>query len=255
MSFLTAVPQDWTRPELRELRDLSVLAYRRSTAAEQLADAVGIVPGTFPLHDNMRTTWTELIKELGKQGKLEAVVQKMANDPAAAAYASRFRDLLSNRPAVERPQPAGPSSDWWQGDDRSPSVASTLYPERLMERRSRLLDIGLARQITAAARSVVKLDLRFGVGPAYGTGFLIDQGHVLTNYHNVFDADLGAVSSVVAKFDFEQGFAGSGIEVPGAVSSIIGDPTHDWAVIELETPVDRPTLKIVCREHGKGKPM
>ena len=47
MTFLYKVPQDWTRPELPELRDLFVLAYRTPTAAEQIADEAGIVAGMF----------------------------------------------------------------------------------------------------------------------------------------------------------------------------------------------------------------
>src|SRR5687768_6833588 len=208
MSFLEKTPQNWGRPELHELRDLFVLAYRSPTAAEQLADEVGLVPGTYPHYPTMRTTWTELVKEAGNQKRLRALVRKAADDPASAAYRPRFLDMLGDHPAVAAPQPLGVAADWWKGDDRAPSVAARLYPERLLERRSRLMQIALASRVTEAARSVAKLSLRFGEDGVHGTGFLIRDDLILTNHHNVVDPKLGNVTSVVAEFDYEEDFRG-----------------------------------------------
>ena len=264
MTFLDEVPQDWTRPELPELRDLLVLAYRRPTTAEQLADTADIVPGMFPLHDNMRSIWTELIKVMGNQGKLRALVENAAEDPAAAAYEPRFREMLKAHPAVAPPQPVGGSYDWWKGDDQSPAVAERLYPERLMERRSRLLHVELAKWITEAAQSIAKLSLRFGDRPAHGTGFLIQDDHILTNHHNVVHPDHGNVTSVVAEFDYEQGFTGKALVRKGIMGSIVSDAQDDWAVLRLESAVKRPPLKlgtpydigtddaVVIIQHPKG---
>ena len=94
MSFLDEVPQDWTRPELNVLRDLFVQAYRRPAAAEDLADASGLVPGTYPERENMRLTWTALIKVMGNQGRLRVLVQNAAADPGAASYQPRFEKHL-----------------------------------------------------------------------------------------------------------------------------------------------------------------
>lgn len=264
MTFLDEVPQDWTRPEFPELRDLFVLAYGRPTVAEQLAKAAGIVPGTFPLHDNMRITWHELIQEMGNQRKLRGLVQKAVEDPAAAAYAPRFREMLHEKPPVAVPQPGGASGDWWKGDDQSPAIAARLYPERLMERRSRLLHVQLARWITEAAQSIAKLSLRFGDKRAHGTGFLIGKDLILTNHHNVDDTDFGKVTSIVAEFDYEQGFDGKELVRKGLIDSIVSNPENDWAVIRLESAVKRPPLKlgtpydignddtVVIIQHPKG---
>src|SRR6476661_7767149 len=122
MNFLDKVPQNWTRPELPELRDLFVLAFRTPTSAQEIAEEAGIVPGTFPNHPTMRTTWTELVK-------------KAADDPGAAAYRPRFMEMLGGDPAVTTMPPA-PSGGWWKGDDAAPAVSARLFPQRLMERRS-----------------------------------------------------------------------------------------------------------------------
>jgi Trypsin-like peptidase domain/Effector-associated domain 1 len=263
MSFLDKVPQDWTRPELPELRDLFVLAFRTPTSAEELAEEAGLVPGTFPHHPSMRTTWTELIKVTGNQKKLSTLVRKAAADPGAAAYRPRFLEMLDGAPAVTAPAPA-PAAGWWKGDEALPAVAARFYPQRLMERRSRLMKIGLAGQVAQAASSVVKLSLRFADKSAHGTGFLINSTSILTNHHNVVHPEYGSVTSVVAEFDCEEGFQGTPLVRKGRVDAIVGAADNDWAAIPLEAPVERSALRlgtpfdigiddtVVIIQHPKG---
>lgn len=263
MSYLTTVPQDWTRPELSELRDLLVLAYRRPTVAEQIADEAGIAPGTFPQLHNMRAIWTELIRELGNQAILEKLVRRAVADPMAAAYRDRFLNMLEERPEVQAQQNTGDPDAWWKGDDRTPAIAIRLYPQRLMERRTRLMQIKLAQQVTEAARSVARLALRFGDENAHGTGFLIGANQLLTNCHNVVQRKQ-KVTSVVAEFDYEEGFTGKALVRKGLVDSIVSAADHDWAVVTLEAKVDRPALAlgtpydigvddtVVIIQHPKG---
>lgn len=259
MSFLDDVPQDWTRREFEELRDLLVLAYRRPSSAEEITDAAGLLAGTYPNLPNMRSTWTALVKELGNQKKLRKLVQKAAEDPAAAAYQPRFVDLLSDHPTVQAPQTTQPPAGWWKGGD-----VAHLQPERLMERRSRLLQIALAEWVTRAARSVARLSLRFGDQKAHGTGFLIHDSLLLTNQHNVVHDDYGKVTGVVAEFDYEEHFAGEPLVRKGVIDDIVSDAEHDWAVIPLDKAVDRAPLKlgtpynvgtddtVVIIQHPKG---
>lgn len=263
MSALTKVPQDWTRPELPELRDLLVLAYRRPDAAEQVADEAGIAPGTFPHLHNMRATWTELIRELGNQAILERLVKKAAADPTAAAYRDRFLNMLEESPEVQARQDVGDPDAWWKGDDRAPAVAMRLYPQRLMERRTRLMPIRLAQQVTAAARSVARLSLRFAGENAHGTGFLIGARQILTNHHNVVMGKQ-KVTSIVAEFDYEEGFTGEALARKGQVDSIVSAADSDWAVVTLDANVNRSALTlgtaydigvddtVVIIQHPKG---
>lgn len=242
MTFLDDLPQDWTRPELSALRDLFVLAYRRVSAAEDLADDAGIVAGTFPERQNMRLTWTALIKVMGDQGKLRALVQAAVADPGAASYRPRFEELLRERPAMPSAALLPAPGDWWKGDDTSPGAAARLQLERLMERRSRLIDIELAQEVAVAARSVAKLSLRFGSERAYGTGFLIAPDLVLTNHHNVVHERYGPVTSVVAEFDYVQRKPEPPLVRQARTDRIVSDEADDWAVLTLTAPAGRPAL-------------
>jgi S1-C subfamily serine protease len=236
-------PLDWTRPELPQLRDLFVLAYRRRVTAEQLADSAGLLLGTFPEYDNMRTTWTELIKELANQGKLRATIEKAIEDPAVSTYQQRFREMLAAQPVVAAARPAADDA-WWKGADRDPYIGREIHLQRLMERRSRLIDIRIAAQVAQAARSVAYLELNFAGQRAFGTGFLIGPDLILTNHHNVFHDQYGDVRAITADFDHEERFAGEPLVLKGKTDAIVKNEAHDWAVVRLERAVDRPPLAL-----------
>jgi S1-C subfamily serine protease len=244
MSFLDDVPQDWTRPQLNELRDLCVLAYRRKASAEHLAESAGILIGTFPELDNMRQTWTALIRVMGDQDKLRTLVERAAADPTAAAYRPRFEEMLSADPPLRPPQHLATAGTWWEGDDQAPEVASRQHLERLMERRNRLIGIELAAAVVRAASSVARLSLRFGARRGYGTGFLIAPGVILTNHHNTLHADYGPATGIVAEFDFDRTVHAKPLVCRPRVDEIVGDAADDWAVLALDAPVDRPPLPL-----------
>ena len=158
----------------------------------------------------MRATWTELLQETAKQGKLRTLVENAAIDPTAAGFRARFEDMLEPVPEVAPPQPQIDAALTFGEADR-PAAPLAISPERLLERRSRLMRIELAAAVTTAARSVTKLSLRFGADRAHGTGFLIAADRILTNHHNVRHEQHGNVTGVVAEFDYEEKFQGDGL--------------------------------------------
>jgi hypothetical protein len=237
-SFLDEARQDWSKPELPTLRDLFVLAYDRLPAVVQLADEAGIVPGTFPVADNLRSTWTQLIKVMGRQGRLRTLVEKAGNDADTAAYSQRFREMLEDDPPVVLPA-AGPGN-WWKGGDR----LDGLQLQRLMERRSRLIDIELASGVVAAARSVARLRLRFGRERTFGTAFLIGTDLLLTNHHNVVDPAHGPLTSAVAEFDYDRTPHDRAVVSEVVVTPIATGPADDWAVIRLARSPGRSPLPL-----------
>jgi Trypsin-like peptidase domain/Effector-associated domain 1 len=237
MSFLDEASQDWSKPELPTLRDLFVLAYLRLSLVEQLADEAGIVPGTFPIADNLRSTWTQLIKVMGNQGRLRALVEKATNDATTAAYSQRFREMLEDNPPVVIPTVG--TEEWWKGGN-----LERLQPQRLMERRSRLVDIELASDVVTAARSVARLRLRFGAKRAFGTAFLVRTDLLLTNHHNVVHPKYGPLTSAVAEFDYDRTPHDLAVVREVAVVPVVADPADDWAVIRLTRSSGRPPLPL-----------
>ncbi|MEM7533228.1 MAG: trypsin-like peptidase domain-containing protein [Chloroflexota bacterium] len=232
MNFIDEHPLNFSRPEVIQLRDLFVSSYRRLRAAEQLADDAGIVAGTFPYRDDMRTTWTDLMNVMSLQGKLRTMIERAVQDPTTTRYHEQFRGFLMAQPAVAPMMPFS-NTNWWKG----PEQTRTLYLERLLEKRSRLVDIDIARQVAQTARSVAKLNLHFANELTYGTGFLIQPDRILTNHHNVLHESFGGVTGITAEFDYEQTSVDRPLVLRGNVDSIIKNKEHDWAVIDLEQSV------------------
>ncbi|WP_328452088.1 trypsin-like peptidase domain-containing protein [Amycolatopsis sp. NBC_00438] len=242
VSVLTELPVDWSRPELRELRDLLVLAYPGRDAAEQIAIEAGLVAGTFPLLDDMRSTWRKLIDRLANQGRLRALVEHASTDPVASGYTARFREILAGETAVSATSPLEAVDGWWLGDDRSTRRAAQLHEQRLLERRSRHFDVETASAIVRAARSVGKLAIQFSAAAANGSGFLIGPNLVLTSCHNVDDREHGRATSATIDFDHTQTRRKNRLVRRLTLPPAHADPEHDWAVLELERSVDRASL-------------
>lgn len=209
-----------------------------------LADSVGLVPGTFPEYDNMRMTWTALIRVLGDQGSLTALVRSAMRDPARAAYKPRLAELLSGAPTLAPPQELPGDGGWWRGRDGSAGAEARLRLERLMHPRSRLMEVELAARVVTASRSVAKLTMRFGDRRGYGTGFLIARGLLLTNHHNVVHREHGPATSIIAEFDHDQGVHETRLVRRAKAEPSLFHPDGDWAVLALESPVDRAPLKL-----------
>jgi len=241
------VPLDWTRPELPELRDLFVMAYEGKAEARTLAREAGIVPGTFPDQDNMRTTWWYLIDTMARQGKLVRMLEVAVADPVASSYQPRFKEFLAGSPSLSA-RPPSTDDTWYKGADRDPGAAKQIHLQRLIRSRTRLMDIRLATQVAEIARSVAYLELIFQDGErAYGTGFLIGPDEagsdlILTNHHNVTHETHGDVKTVTADFDYVEGQEQHPLPVKSA--PVAKDAGHDWAVLRLESAVDRKPLAL-----------
>ncbi len=166
----------------------------------------------------------------------------------------RFAEMLGERPAVAVREPAS-CAEWWKANGGGPKAAGTRRYERLLQQRTRLIDIQVARQVVTLARSVAKLSLRFASQLAHCTGFLIQSDLILTNHHSVSDPKLGEVQSVVAEFDYESVSAEKPLVVKGLVNSIQNDEECDCAVIRLERPVDREPIALgTSYDIGKEMP-
>src|SRR5690606_23758309 len=109
----------------------------------------GLVVGTFPINlDNMRLIWTELLTVLAKQGKLRKLVERAAEDEEAGVYQIRFADMLGDRPTVKTEAPGSLAASWVGLSEKE---EGRVFHERLMEKRSRLLHIDVARGVVQLA--------------------------------------------------------------------------------------------------------
>lgn len=243
MNFLDHAPIDWTRPEPRELRAILAQAFPELIYARQLAAQSGFDLADFPiLTPTMQSTWHALMDKLAAQNKLRKLVEIAATEPMAAAWSPRLQQFLAADPPVEPPAPT-------QKHVAKVGLAATqdlvkITQQRLMLARPRYQPVATARRIGALARSVAYLELAFGAHRFHGTGFLIAPDRILTNHHNVVHPVHGALTSVTACFDEEEGHTGAALVRPGVPATIVAEPELDWAVITLDAPVDRDAITL-----------
>jgi S1-C subfamily serine protease len=238
MSFVDEPRQDWSRPELPALRDLLVLAYPTVSGARDLADTADLYPGTFPIEADLRAIWTQLIRVLGLQGQLRKLIEVAAADATTAGYNRSFREMLEDDPPLV---PRASSAADWRSDEVR---LDKLQRQRLMERRSRLMDIELAAGVVAAARSVARLTLWFGATRIRGTGFLISPDLLLTNEHNVFDPEQVPLTRAVAEFDYDRTPHDKPLVRKVDVAPVAANRADDWAVLRLTAAPGRPPLAL-----------
>ena len=103
-NFLDEDPQDWTDPMYTHLHYLLVVCTDtwKIPQLKFLALQAGIAPGTFPegLAD-VKSTCQALIKVMGSQGKLRALVERCATEPTM--HAPEFTAMLSLPPRASPP--------------------------------------------------------------------------------------------------------------------------------------------------------
>ncbi|MBH0775007.1 trypsin-like serine peptidase [Nocardia bovistercoris] len=244
-NFLDRLPVAWSTPEPPELRDLLVVGFRRVEALESLAEEAGIVPGTFPFAYDVRSTCHKLIETMASQGKLRTLVENAAQSPLAGAFKDRFREMLGAEPALTT---VGAYIEEPHRDD-SRLVARNL--ERLMEKRSRLMSVELARQITGFAPAVARLVLNSRDRRGYGTGFLITADLLLTSHHNLMleagTEQQAPVITAVAEFDWDMSPPEKPLVRGVNIAPVAADAAADWAVLRLASPVDRTPFTLGSR--------
>jgi len=138
-------------------------------------------------------------------------------------------ELVSGVKHVDEARSAQPSSFAW-----------TSKKELITGKQPTFLEMSFLHEGLKAARSVVRVNVwNHERKAAQGTGFLIANDRILTNHHVLFDGD-NAVSKVLIWFNYEQDAQRRQRPVDqydGIVATIVGDAKHDWAAIQLATPL------------------
>lgn len=156
---------------------------------------------------------------------------------------------------------------------RSPATKPVKWAgkELVTGRQPSFLDIAFLEKGLNVARSIVHIKVwNEAFELFYGTGFLIAPNTILTNHHVLFDAGK-PVQKALIWFNYERDVQGRDRKVESCeadISTIIGDPEHDWAIIRLVKPprekydplvlgANKPVLEgdfVYIVQHPNGEP-
>lgn len=230
--FLDKLPLDFSDRGLQELVGTLVENYPSARAATPIIQKAGVSLGEVNLDQPMVYAWPEVLSTARSKGRLRALLEVVTTS-TDDAVADRVKELLADAPVVAAPPP-GDGIDW-----KVDPAAADGELERIVESQSTLLDTSFLEQGLVLGAAVCRLLVTLSDGDYHGTAFRIGDDLLLTNHHVLFD-DAGPATKVVAWFGYERSFGGAErayTEVSGDPASIVGDATHDWAVIRTSGPM------------------
>jgi V8-like Glu-specific endopeptidase len=244
-------PLDFSRPELRAIRDVLALSIYQPREVEEAVLAAGLNPGLIDFGGNASMQWRSILVQARAQERVPQLL--VAVRGIQPPLGTRINELLGARPVLE-PGTGGPDelSDpkggGWKGFGAERLVVSGV--DTLLG--IAFLSVGLER-----SRSVCRLTATFGRNPVHGTASLIGPGLLLTNHHVLHDWDDGdqRATTVEAWFDYELDQAGQTRQltiVPCDASTIAGDRHHDWAIVRMAAAP--PSTSAVLRLRGAAAP-
>ena len=173
-----------------------------------------------------------LARKLYRDPKLAAGLQRDMNIPVKASLAPPGKAFG----LAGAPPDTGPEIEW-QGEADSLSLQAFLKPEPDLQ------DVGFLMRAIKAGASVCRVV--FDNSHRVGTGFIIGENWVLTNYHVMADDPNGSVDPVVnaphTRLQFGRVSTSSGAEAAGKEFKL--DETQPIAAFSLMAELDYTLLK------------
>jgi V8-like Glu-specific endopeptidase len=243
--MLEEYPLDFSRPELRAIRDVLARVLYQPRELEDLVLAAGLNPGQIDFGGNAVLQWRSILVEARAEERLSALLE-VARE-MRPPVGRRLDELLSPRPVLEpgtgQPGDLSGNGIGWKGFGR----------ERLiMADNDTLLGIAFLGTGVDRSRSICRITATFGPARAvYGTAALIGPDLLLTNHHVLHDWDRGGAAAVAVEawFGYELDEGGRARQlsvVPCAAATVIGERDHDWAVVRTSKapPGDSAVLRL-----------
>lgn len=244
-------PLDFSRPELRTIRDVFARSIYQPREIEEVILAAGLNPGLIDFGGNALMQWRSILVQARAQERVPDLlgVVRRVQPPLGP----RIDELLIAESVLEPgtghpDELSDPKGGGWKGFGAERLIVGGV--DTLLG--IAFLDIGLER-----SRSVCRLTATFGHKTVHGTASLIGPGLLLTNHHVLYNWDGGdqPAKTVEAWFDYELDQAGQTRQltiVPCDSATIAGDRRHDWAIVR--TTAAPPPTSTVLRLRGAEPP-
>ncbi len=245
VAWFDELPLDWTREETRRTHDLLVEAFPFTVSALTLAQNSGLRPQTLSQVAPVDQLMREILDQARRANRLLALLAEVLSDPAVEAYHQPLNALLPGaharireaallrRPSLATLAMLPPAVELWApGEAEATAIADVAEFERTINAAAGFNDIRVFRARLAEAEArTARVDIR---GKASGTGFLVGDRYLLTNWHVVKNA---AGDGCVARFDHSTsdatGAVLDGRPVAFADDWLVASSVHDEHTVEL----------------------
>lgn len=246
------LPLDWTREDTRRAHALLVQAYPMNYTALVLAQNSGLDVASINQQLPPNMLMREILAAARMSDRLPQLLAQVLTDPTVAAIhqplsvlsagqQSRIREAaLARSPSIATLAMLPSAVELWGSGDQEPrTIADPAEFEKTINAAAGFADIHVFRARLAEAEArTARVEVR---GKARGTGFLIGDRYLLTNWHVVKDADS---DGCLARFDHvtpdSAGTTLDGRPVAFAADWLVAKSFHDDKQAELSP--DGPTV-------------
>jgi Trypsin-like peptidase domain len=250
MSWLEDLPLDWTKDETRTVHRLLVEAYPLNATALVLAKNSGLRVQSLNQMTTVELLFREILEKARLADRLLQLLAEVLTDPSVEAIHPQLAALVAGheakiqRAAIERKPSLAtlallpPVLEVWAPDDgEARAMADRAVFEKTINAAAGFLDISIFRTRLAEAEArTARIEIE---GKAKGTGFLVGDELLLTNWHVVKDAGGDAGGDGVARLDHlvtgNKGTTESGRAVAFADDWLVASSPHDTVPHELGT--------------------
>jgi len=243
MAWLDDLPLDFTRPETKEAERLLMVAYPTNIALLTLAEDAGLDPAQLDQEAIIKFLVRDLLKKARLSNRLPDLLVEVLGDPGNLAIHDKVRRLVAGHEAVlataalrRKPSLATlamlPSSlEVWSSGDAAARPLATPGLEKIVNAAAGFADVAVFRERLAEAEvRTARIDIG---GHAKGTGFLVGESLLLTNWHVI----KSGVEGAVARFDHKVlpggTMAEKGRAVPFASEWLVAHSRHDEVPVEI----------------------
>jgi hypothetical protein len=228
------MPLDFTRDEPREAEQLLAAAFTTHAELLKLAKYVGLNPANLKTNDTSEVLIDDMLEKARRSDRLVQLIGEVLTDPGREAVHPGFKALmkgheaalaagmLRRKPSLATLAALPPSVEIWRDVDTAPLAPAAAGFERIVNAAAGFFEPAVFRRCLAEAE-VRTARIEIGGHPR-GTGFLVADSLLLTNWHVV----QGGVDGAVAIFDNQISAFGS--QTPGRAVEF----AKDWLAAHSE---------------------
>jgi len=231
-TFLDRMPPfDFADPAARDLWGALATNYQSKPTVKDFLAQLQVDTSEIDWDNAMRWVWRDILLLTHRRARLRPLLEIIAAS-GDDAVARRIAELEADAPVAPAPQHDVRTTQW-------KGFASGV--ERAVFGEPTFLDVAFLTRGVELGAAVCRLTVTLSGTRYYGTGFRIGENLLLTNHHVLYDYDHAdaPATAVEAWFHYERSFAGLDREpavVQGDPATIVGNRTHDWAVVALAGP-------------------
>jgi V8-like Glu-specific endopeptidase len=233
------LPLDFTRTDTRAAEQALITGYDNAFSVLNLVKNVGLAAASLNMAMPVKFLMRDVLSQARLANRLTVLLGEVFADPSQAAihgvlrptiagHEAEITEAVRNRqPSLERLSLLPPTAEVWGAAEATPRPLATPGLEKIVNDAAGFADVGVFRRRLAEAEvRTARIDVG---GRANGTGFLVGDQLLLTNWHVVSTVAAGAV----ALFDHSVLNPTTGRAVPFAADWLVARSEHDTIPSEL----------------------